>query len=69
MPEITINGDKKNVSGGSITSLLEAEKIPSEHWKAMAVARNGQVIPKAEWASTQINAGDRIEIVKPFVGG
>ena len=34
----------------------------------VAVERNGQIIPRAEWSQTSIQDGDRLEVVH-FVGG
>ena len=36
--------------------------------KRVAVERNGKVLPRAEYATTRLDEGDRIEIVH-FVGG
>ena len=34
----------------------------------VAVERNGEIVPRAEWAGTVLNGGDRVEVVH-FVGG
>jgi thiamine biosynthesis protein ThiS len=34
----------------------------------VAVEHNGSIVPRAEWESTPLNEGDRLEIVH-FVGG
>ncbi len=69
MPRITLNGEEKNLSGNSLNALLQAEGVPNEHWQGIAIARNGSVVPKSAWASVALSDGDRVEIVKPFVGG
>jgi sulfur carrier protein len=34
----------------------------------VAVERNGEIVPRAGWAGTVLNGGDRVEVVH-FVGG
>ncbi len=34
----------------------------------VAVERNGEIVPRAEWETTEIENGDRLEVVH-FVGG
>ena len=34
----------------------------------VAVEHNGEIVPRAGWAETRLNAGDRLEVVH-FVGG
>jgi sulfur carrier protein len=34
----------------------------------VAVEHNGEIVPRARWAETVLNAGDRLEVVH-FVGG
>ena len=34
----------------------------------VAVERNGQIVPRAEWSQTSVQDGDRLEVVH-FVGG
>ena len=37
--------------------------------RGIAVALNGRVAPRQSWAETTLEAGDEVEIVKPFKGG
>lgn len=66
---IILNGEPKDIVAGTIPSLLAAENIPQDHWSSLAVARNGEVVARAGWHAVLLAEGDRIEIVKPFVGG
>jgi sulfur carrier protein len=44
-----------------------------DHWcpspRGIAVARNGEVVPKSAWAQTRLDPGDRVEIVTAAAGG
>ena len=43
------------------------EKLSPE--TPFAVARNGEFVPRDSYAECGLNAGDRIEIVRPSAGG
>lgn len=64
-----VNGKTREINAASIEAVLEAESVPHEDWASVAVARNGSVVPKADWNGTQLANDDRIEIVRPFAGG
>ena len=63
---ITVNGEKKEVPGGlSVAALLAFLSLPPER---VAIERNLDILPRAHWQETSVQAGDRFEIVH-FVGG
>ena len=65
--EITINGSKKKLSAApDIQSVLDAEGYKG---KIVAVAKNGEFVPRAAYANTNLTDGDEIEIVAPMQGG
>ncbi|RNC72727.1 MAG: sulfur carrier protein ThiS [Desulfuromonadales bacterium] len=63
--EIIINGETKTLSPMSVTELLGSLGIDP---RRVAVELNLDILPKGNYESTQLAAGDRIEIVH-FVGG
>jgi sulfur carrier protein len=63
---ITINGRKKSASTPDIQSVLDAEGYKG---KIVAVARNGIFVPRGEYANTNLQDGDELEIVAPMQGG
>ncbi|HVY12266.1 MAG TPA: sulfur carrier protein ThiS [Alphaproteobacteria bacterium] len=69
MPKLNINGQSREIKNLSIPAVLENEAVPFDDWGAIAVARNGSIIPKSAWESTALNENDRIEIVRAFAGG
>lgn len=69
MPQLVVNGDAQECAAHTIPELLKAQNVPEAHWQSLAVACNGRVIRRAEWAATILKNGDAVEIVKPFVGG
>jgi sulfur carrier protein len=63
---IVVNGESQQVpSGATVARLLEVLGLPAGR---VAIERNRQIVPRAEWASTQVAGGDCYEIVQ-FVGG
>jgi thiamine biosynthesis protein ThiS len=63
---ITVNGEPKVApSGSTVTQLLESLALRAGR---VAIERNLQILPRSEWATTEVAAGDRYEIVQ-FVGG
>jgi sulfur carrier protein len=51
-----------------LAELLAQQGIGPER-AGIAVARNGEVVRRADWASTTVSAGDRIEVVTARQGG
>ena len=63
---IVVNGDAKEMPNGfAVSQLLQTLGL---HAGRVAIERNLQILPRSEWATTQVAAGDRYEIVQ-FVGG
>ena len=63
---VTINGEHRDVPDGlNILALLEHLGMSD---KRVAIERNLDLLPRARWRETQVESGDRFEIVH-FVGG
>jgi len=68
MSAITVNGEPRGDAPATLRRLVEAEGLDPDR-RGLAVARNGRVVPRRQWEDTELQAGDAIEIVKPFAGG
>lgn len=67
MISLTINGKKVDLEGPTpLTAYLESEGLLG---RQIAVAVNGDVIPRGQHASVTLEDGDRVEIVRPVGGG
>ncbi|MCC7304834.1 MAG: sulfur carrier protein ThiS [Alphaproteobacteria bacterium] len=65
--KIIINGRPKTLCGTpDLANLLESEGYKG---KTVAVARNGTFVSREEYAHTNLEDGDAIEIVAPMQGG
>jgi thiamine biosynthesis protein ThiS len=63
---IVVNGETKAVnSGAMVPDLLRELGLPSGR---VAIERNLEILPRDQWATTEIQPNDRYEIVH-FVGG
>jgi sulfur carrier protein len=67
MSTIRVNGKDESLAAATVAELLSARGI--ERPKGVAVAVNGSVVPAAAWRATKLDAGDVVEIVRPFGGG
>ena len=65
---ITVNGEARPWARQDLRALLsEAGVDPTRG--GVAVAVNGEVVPRAEWDQTRLRPDDRIEIVHIVRGG
>ena len=62
---IVVNGEQKEIGPLSVLGLLELLEIDP---RRVAVELNLEILPKQDYATTNLQDGDRIEIVQ-FVGG
>ena len=62
---VKINGEFLEEEGKTLTEYLESEGYQIQR---VAVEKNGEIVPKAEYSSTVLENGDSIEVVS-FVGG
>jgi sulfur carrier protein len=66
---IAVNGEERLLPEGStiLDLLLDLDVEPGE--RGVAVAVNGEVVPRQEWSSKGLTAGDRVELVRAVQGG
>ena len=66
---VLVNGEQHELEQGALVSdvlvLLGRDRFP----RGLAVAINGQVIPRAEWAERELADQDRIEVLQAIGGG
>ncbi len=64
---VSVNGRERTVSEGCTVDELVSEvgRGPA----GIAVARNGEVVTRSTWATTELGDGDRIEILTAAQGG
>ena len=62
---VKINGMELDVAGKALSEYLATTDY--DH-KRIAVERNGDIVPKAQYGATILQDGDTVEVVS-FVGG
>lgn len=64
---VTVNGVATDVAAASsVAALVAAHGLKQ---RRVAVAVNGDVVPRSQWATTEVAAGDRVEVLAPTAGG
>jgi len=63
---VTINGEARQIPDGlSVAGMIEQLGMKGNR---VAIERNLDILPRARWQETQVQPGDKFEIVH-FVGG
>jgi sulfur carrier protein len=67
---ITVNGEPRDVAPGTtVANLLdELEDLPAGG-RGVAVAVDAEVVPRAEWSSTEVGDGAAVEVLVAIQGG
>jgi sulfur carrier protein len=65
--ELTVNGEAAELADGATVADLVAQRAPGHD--RVAVARNGDVVPRSGWAQTPLAPGDAVEVLAPTAGG
>lgn len=70
--KIELNGDQVEVGDGltipDLIALLGERNLPDDH-RGFAVAVDGEVVPRSDWAATRPADGARVEVVAAIQGG
>jgi sulfur carrier protein len=67
--EATVNGERRDLDpGATIRSLVDAVRSGSDG-RGVAVAVDGEVVPRGAWEQTVLREGARVEIVAAVQGG
>ena len=67
MIALTVNGERRELEGPvGLTTFLESLGVDPRY---VAVARNGDVVPREEWPHTTLQDGDVLEVVRMVGGG
>jgi sulfur carrier protein len=64
---VTVNGTALELSDGATVAVLVAQHGGGHD--RVAVARNGDVVPRSRWTATRLAPGDRLEVLAPTAGG
>jgi sulfur carrier protein len=65
---IVLNGEPRERDGATIVELL-ADLGVEERARGVAVAVNGEIVPRVQWPSHRVDTGDRVEALSAMQGG
>lgn len=64
---VSVNGDSAQVDEG--TTVADVVAARSEEHRRVAVAVNGDVVPRSRWSATRLSEGDAVEVLVAVAGG
>ena len=64
-----VNGERRELDQGLTIQLLVESLDGSPASRGVAVALDGEVVPRGAWERTLINEGARVEVVAAVQGG
>ncbi len=66
---IELNGEGVELGAGATLAEAAARAAPDPQARGLAVALDGEVVPRAEWGSTELRDGQAVEVVQAIGGG
>jgi sulfur carrier protein len=64
---ISVNGEPREVASGTALDTVVRTLTPAA--SGVAAALNETVVPRAQWPSTSLAEGDRVEVLTAVQGG
>jgi sulfur carrier protein len=69
MPTVTLNGAPQTLpDGATVQDAIEAAGAAGDG-RGVAVALDGEVIPRGEWSATTLQDGREVEVLHAVQGG
>lgn len=66
MTKIVYNGETKQIEARTVAELLLEVETDS---RSCAIAVNANFVPRNEYGTTHLQAGDQVEVLVPMQGG
>ena len=64
---VVVNGEERELADG--TTIDAVVRALTDEERGVAVALNGEVVPRGDWATTLLRGGERIEVLRAVQGG
>jgi sulfur carrier protein len=69
MPTVVLNGDSREMPAGTtVADAVRSTGAPGDG-RGVAVALDGEVMPRASWATHELTEGERVEVLHAVQGG
>ena len=69
MTAVTLNGERRELPEGATVDTAVREAGVPGNGRGVAVAVDGEVVPRPEWTSTGLREGQRVEVLRAVQGG
>jgi sulfur carrier protein len=66
---VTVNGSERELPSGATVAELVTELGGRADGRGVAVALATEVVPRSQWPTTVLSAGDRVEVLIAVQGG
>ena len=67
--KVELNGNALDVREGATVADLVEQAGAAAGARGVAVAVDGEVVPRSAWEETQVAAGQRVEVLEAMQGG
>lgn len=64
-----INGDRRELPAGATVASVVASLPGAPEGRGVAVAVEGEVVPRAQWPNLELRDGAKVEVVAAVQGG
>ena len=64
-----VNGEPREVAEGTTVGALVVELGLPAQGRGVAVAVDGEIVPRAKWRERHVNEGERVEALSAMQGG
>jgi sulfur carrier protein len=68
MTVVTINGERREL-GEAATVEVAVRAAGAPDGRGVAVALDGEVVPRGEWSTTEVRDGQEVEVLHAVQGG
>ena len=69
MPAIVLNGEPTQLPEGASAADAVRAAGADERARGVAVALDGEVVPRGDWSSTPLTDGGQVEVLRAVQGG
>ena len=69
MTAVLLNGERRELPGGATVETAVLEAGVEREGRGVAVAVDGEVVPRGEWSETALQEGQQVEVLHAVQGG
>jgi sulfur carrier protein len=66
---IVLNGEQRELARGTTVAGIVASIPRTTEGRGVAVALDGEVVPRGQWEQTEVREGSHVEVVAAVQGG